>query len=93
MKISFFKTAKPKEFNYSPLYYNERKEELEKIRKSVEVQEGGDTVERMRMNLERSWRNRRDRQRRKTPVSSIRLLAYLAAIALFIYFMFFYKGF
>lgn len=93
MKISFFKTAKPKEFNYSPLYYNERKEELEKIRKSVEVKEGGDTVERMRVNLERSWRNRRDRQQHKAPVSRIRLLAYLAAIALFIYFMFFYKGF
>jgi hypothetical protein len=93
MKISFFKTSKPKEFKYSPLHYNERKEELEKIRKSVEAKEGGDTVERMRVNLERSWRNRRDRQQRKASISSIRLLIYLAAIALVIYFMFFYKGF
>ncbi|MBE0661214.1 MAG: hypothetical protein IH597_02000 [Bacteroidales bacterium] len=93
MKISFFKTAKPKEFKYTPLYYNERKEELEKIRKSVEAKEGDDQVERMRVNLERSWRTRRDRQQRKAPVSSVRLLLYLAAIALFIYLMFFYKGF
>jgi hypothetical protein len=93
MKISFFKTGKPKDFSYRPLFYNERKEELEKVRRSVEKQQGSDTVERMRVNLERSWRDRQDRKRRKTSTSNIRLLIYLAALALLIYFMFFAKIF
>lgn len=93
MKISFFKTSKPKEFSYKPLYYNERKEELENIKKSVQGESSGDPTERMRVQIERSWRDRRDRQRRKTNISSLRLLIYLAAIALVIYFLYFAKIF
>lgn len=93
MKISFFKTGKPKGFSYRPMFYNERKEELEKIRRSVEAESGADTSERMRVKLERSWRERQDRKRRKTSTSNIRLLIYLAALAMLIYFMFFYRGF
>jgi len=93
MKISFVKTGKPKLFSYRPLYYNERKEELEKIKKSVEAESSADTSERMRIRLERSWRERQDRKRQKISTSNIRLLVYLAALAMLIYFMFFYKGF
>jgi len=93
MKISFFKTGKPREFSYKPLFYDERKEELENIRKSVQEESSGNTSERVRVQIERSWRDRRNRQRRKTPVSSLRLLIYLAVIALVIYFLYFAKIF
>lgn len=89
MRISFFRTGKPKDFSYSPLYYNERKEELKKIRKSVEAESGENTAERLRVRLERSWRERQERKRSKTSTSNLRLLIYLAVLALLIYFMFF----
>jgi len=93
MKISFFKTGKPKDFSYRPLFYSERKEELEKIKRSVEAESGSDSTERMRVQLERSWRDRRDRRRQSGPRSNLRLLIYLAILALLIYFMFFAKIF
>jgi hypothetical protein len=93
MKISFFKTAKPKDFSYRPLYYDERKEELEKIKKSVEAESGDDVAERMRVRLDRSWRDKYDRRRRRSSTSNLRLLIYLAAIVMVIYFMFFAKIF
>ena len=92
MKISFFKTGKPRDFSYRPMFYNERKEELEKIKKSVEAESGDDASERIRVRLERSWRDRHDRRRHKA-TSNLRLLVYLAAIILAIYFMFFAKIF
>jgi hypothetical protein len=92
MKISFFKTAQPKEFSYRPLYYNERREELEKIKRAVAMEKSSDPGERVKVQLERSWRDRRDR-RRTGGSSPVRLLTYLAALAMLIYFIFFYKGF
>jgi len=92
MKISFFKTAQPKEFTYRPLYYNERKEELEKIKRAVAAEQSSDPTERVKVQLERSWRERRDRRQTRGS-SPVRLLVYLAALAMLIYFMFFYRGF
>lgn len=93
MKISFFKTGKPKEFSYRPLYYNERKEELEKIKQMAGDQSEVELPERLRIKLQHSWHDRHNRRRGKTPVSNIRLLVYLAALALFIYFIFFARIF
>jgi len=93
MKISFFKTSKPKSFSYKPLFYNERKEELENIRKSVQGESSSHTGDRVRVQIERSWRERRGRQSRKTPISHLRLLIYIAAIALVVYLLYFAKIF
>ena len=38
MRITFFKTGKPKEFNYIPRYYNEQKEEFENRKKRIEAE-------------------------------------------------------
>ncbi len=93
MKISFFRTGKPKDFTYRPLYYDEQKEELENVRKKMEDNSHKDVVERIRMNLHRSWRERHEKRRGKGSVTGTRMLVYLVAIALLIYFIFFVKIF
>ncbi|MDP2424696.1 MAG: hypothetical protein U1C46_02475 [Bacteroidales bacterium] len=92
MKITFFKTQKPKTFSYRPLYYNQRKEELEKIRQAVQGESESPSAERMRVQLHRSWHTRRERSQRNK-VTTRKLLIYLAALVLLIYFLFFAKLF
>ncbi len=92
MKITFFKTQKPKIFKYRPLYYNEQKEELDKIKKAVQDESDATSADRVRVQLQRSWSNRSDR-RRNSKVSTLKLLIYLVALILAIYFMFFGKIF
>lgn len=93
MKVSFFKTDKPKEFFYRPLYYNESKEEIEKIKQLASDQTELELPERMRIRLQHSWRDRHNRRRGATAVSRTRFLVYLAALALLIYFIFFARIF
>jgi hypothetical protein len=40
MRITFFKTGKPKTFNYVPRYYDEQKEEFEERQKRIEKELG-----------------------------------------------------
>ena len=40
MRITFFKTGRPKEFNYTPRYYDEQKEEREDRQKRIEQELG-----------------------------------------------------
>ena len=40
MRITFFKTGKPKGFNYIPRYYDEQKEEREDRQKRIEQEMG-----------------------------------------------------
>ncbi len=93
MKISFFKTGKPKTFNYQPLYYDERKEELENIKKQIQGDSEDDVVERIRSNIHRSWRESYERRRGKGAVSGSRLIIYLIILGLLIYLIFFAKFF
>ncbi len=92
MRISFFKTSKPKQFGYRPLYYDERKEELEQIKQSAKTEQSDATVQRMKVKLHRSWHQRQSRHR-STRSSSVRLLIYLLLLFLIVYFMFFAKIF
>lgn len=39
--FNLFNTAKPKQFNYRPLYYDERKERLEKMKAAAEAEASG----------------------------------------------------
>ncbi|OYT12815.1 MAG: hypothetical protein B6I19_08280 [Bacteroidetes bacterium 4572_114] len=85
MKIVFFKTPKPKQFDYKPRYYDEEKERKEKRRKEMEQSGQGDTSF-MRSEIDRRWRTIDRKNRNKA--RGINLLIYLAIIALLVYFIF-----
>ncbi|HZK09109.1 MAG TPA: hypothetical protein VFC92_13055 [Bacteroidales bacterium] len=86
MKIVFFKTPKPKAFEYKPLYYDEEKERMETRRRELEKSGTGDTSF-VRGEMDRRWR-RMDRQNR-SKARGANLLVYVIIVALLVYFIFF----
>jgi len=86
MQIVFFKTPKPKQFEYKPRYYDEEAERKEKRRKEIEDAGKGDTSF-MKSEIDRRWRRIDKKNRGKA--RGINLLIYLVIIALLVYFMFF----
>ena len=86
MRIVFFKTPRPKHFEYKPRYYDEEKERKEKRLNEMEKSGQGDTSF-MRGEIDRRWRkiDRKNRDKAR----GINLLVYLVIIALLVYFVFF----
>lgn len=87
MAITFFKTPRNKKFNYKPVYYDKKKEEMEMLKKSA-IEEGSDNYEaalreRMRMRWKRSSGSR-DRK-----ASMQRLVVIFVVIFLLFYLVFF----
>jgi hypothetical protein len=86
MQIVFFKRAKPRQYDYKPLHWDEEKERQEQRRKRL--QEGGTTGgEGIRTEIDRRWR-RIDRTNRNK-AKGINLLVFLVIAALLAYFVFF----
>lgn len=87
MKITAFNTRKPKPFTYKPLYYDQKKEELEKLKKKYdgEKHEGGISPD-FRERLRASWRIK---EKRTGNISKYTLLIYFALAALLVYYLFF----
>ena len=86
MKIVFFRRPKPRQFKYSPRYYDEEKELQEKRRKAMENAESGDTTF-LRDEIKMRWKKADSQNRKKS--KGINLLIYLIIAALLIYFIFF----
>ena len=92
MIIKFFHTPKPRKFKYNPHYYDERKEELNRLKKEYGIikDDGSEDYRaRLRQKIESNWRRRRVTSSRERS-SSIRLVLILAALMLLAYW-FFYK--
>jgi hypothetical protein len=72
---SFFKAHKSRKFNYTPLYYNERDEQLKKrIQKHEQNEQASNNL---RTNLQHEWRSA---QRKHKGKSSNRTVLIIAAI-------------
>lgn len=85
MKIVAFKTRKPKQFNYKPLFYDKKKEEMEeRLKKYAEPEQ--QLAERMRMRMKETWRIR---DTKNNLISKRTLYLYLIGVILIIYFIFF----
>jgi len=85
MKIVAFKTRKPKQFNYKPLFYDKKKEEMEeRLKKYAEPEQ--QLSERMRMRIKETWRIR---DTKNNLISKRTLYLYLIGVILIIYFIFF----
>ena len=87
MRFTLFRTPQPKRFNYAPRYWDERKEEIENIRKRYA--DSGETTsgEKARLMIAGRWRRRVDHSTRKKS-SALTLLVYLLLIALLAWFIF-----
>lgn len=87
MKITGFKTGKPRQFKYKPLYYDERKEELENLKKKYEAEEKGEGVSNeFKQKLKDTWHVK---EKRMGNISRITIMIYLALAILFLYMIFF----
>lgn len=86
MKITFFRTPKPKQFNYPPRYYDAEKERREQRRKEL-----GLTGEKpdFKSQISANWGRykRHDKQRKQK--AEISVIVYLLIVALLIYLIFF----
>jgi len=81
MAITFFKTPKHRQFKYRPLFYDEKKEELEKLtRESVKGDDFDEATLRDRLQL-RWKRNRKVQDKRFTKMRFIFILLVLALVA------------
>ncbi|MBK9359018.1 MAG: hypothetical protein IPN08_16840 [Bacteroidales bacterium] len=85
MKIVAFNTRKPKPFNYKPLYYDKKKEEMEeRMKKYTNPEE--QITDRMRSRIRETWRVR---EKRNNVISKRTLYIYLIAAMVILYFIFF----
>jgi hypothetical protein len=87
MKIIAFRTPKPKQFSYKPLYYDEKKERLEELKKKYEdnTQHEGvspDFKERLRS----SWKVK---ERRTGNISKGTMVVYFVLVMVILYLIFF----
>lgn len=87
MKIIAFRTRKPKRFTYKPLYYDERKEELEKLKKKYSEPAPDGISPDFRDRLRSSWHIK---EQRTGNISRATLIAYLVVAMLLLYLIFFY---
>lgn len=88
MKLIGFKTAKPRQFNYKPVFYNQEQEEFEKrIRESRLAAEQPLESERLRDKMRQSWKIKEQRERKQAGIRNLMIAAFL--ILLLVYFIFF----
>ncbi len=82
----FFKTRKPRQFEYIPRFYDEEKEKLEQRRK--ELENAGEEVKNFsRGDLKKQWlKSDRKKPRHRQPIN---LLVYLILILVLLYIIFF----
>lgn len=57
MRIIFFRTPKPKSFKYTPRYYDKKKEELEKRKAALGLDNELTYNEGLRLRIDRRWRS------------------------------------
>lgn len=88
MKLIGFKTAKPRSFNYKPVFYNQEQEDFEKrIRESRLSAEQAPEAERLRDKMRQSWKIKEKRERKQAGIRNLMIAAIL--IILLVYFIFF----
>ena len=84
MRISFFRSAKPKQFNYMPRYYDEQKEEFEERQKRIEAELGVNASEgAFQSRIKQGAMSEKLMSRRKTNrASTLRLLIIIFILGL-----------
>jgi ferric-dicitrate binding protein FerR (iron transport regulator) len=81
LKFSMFKTAKPKQFEYKPRYYDPEKEAMEQKRKERGLSDKQTHSEQLRARMQYEWSRRKDRRRRQRN-NTIKLFVFIALVVL-----------
>ncbi len=87
MKITFLKRTKPKAFEYKPLYYDKEKDDREKRKRELGLDNSHDRSTMMKGELQRRWR--KDKTNTKEKTSSMRFFIYLLIAVMSVYLIFF----
>jgi len=89
---SFFRTPKPKSFNYIPRYYDEQKEDLEERIRNIEMDMGVNKGEAYRPTIRKGQMSNyfRRKQKRVQKQSNIRLVIIILLLLIISYFLFFF---
>ena len=90
-RIQFIKVNRHKKYNYSPRYYDERKERLERLIEKYEEKEDVDKQSaeyraRMKQRIEQSW-EMNSASASSARSANVRLIIILAALLLLTYFI------
>lgn len=101
INISFFKTAKHKVFNYQPLYYDERKEHIDELKKEIEKEKAakeGKVIENKEYvpgeNLRGNLRNAIEHNRKHSlKPSTSKIIAFVTLLIFFVLLIYFAQYF
>jgi hypothetical protein len=88
MKLIGFRTPKPRQFNYKPVFYNKEQEEFENRlhdTRKREMETSSDLM--LREKMRNSWRLKEKQERKRTGIRNLMIAIFL--ILLTIYFIFF----
>ncbi len=92
MRVVFFKTPKPKQFSYTPRYYNPDKEALMERQQQIKQEMGLSDENTPRVSLIKGQLRRQYESRRKRGIkvkNTRRLIIILAILLLLAYYMFY----
>lgn len=86
MRLVFIKLNKPRQFEYKPLYYDQKKEEMQERLRLAGVKD--DVPQNaIREKIRQKWHGGHDANKRRSVRGS--LLVYLLAVVMLLYFIFF----
>lgn len=90
MKLISFRTPKPRQFNYKPMYYNPEQEEADKLRASrEELENETDMSKRIALQYERN-RTFKEEKARVYKQNTRNVLIAIFLIIMILYFIFMY---
>ncbi|MCX6234207.1 MAG: hypothetical protein NT175_05700 [Bacteroidetes bacterium] len=87
MKFFFFKTPKPKQFEFKTRYYDAEKDEMEQRKRKMMAGGMSNREAGMRDEIRRRWHNEGRRSKKRSDMQ--RLVIFLVILAVLIYFIFF----
>lgn len=89
--ISMFRIPRPKQFSYTPIFYDKRKEELKQREQQIKQELGlaDETVPRI-SNIKGKFRSQMKRNKDVKGTSNVRLYIIIAILVVVAYFLFYY---
>lgn len=81
-----FRTAKPRQFSYKPVFFDQEKEELEKRRKEMGLSDKDISREQLRTKLDIAWRSKEKRKIQRNSTLSILITLFVILLLLYLIF-------
>lgn len=89
--FSFFRSERPKQFNFTPRYYDERKEALQERIKNIEIEMGVRKDDGARRRLQKGALQEHFTKKRTAERKSSLRLVFITALLLAVFYYLFYK--